>query len=289
MRRRAFLRNGGFAALGVAFGASPSSAQGLSGTCLILDFDGEPESYRLLRAGTPVPVQVLGELYGGDRLQVLSPAGKLVFRDGGRRLRTIRRADGVVEVRPGPSPKTRAGNVIKLLQEKLARQRALPRRPYGTRAPWDQSASLAWPFADLASGSATIEIGAKELAFAWLGGVPPFRIVLHGPSGEIVVDEADVETLQLGLKDARLIRHGPYQLIVSDAHGRAVSGAFNGIDAQQTTRGLQFTAADAIESAAALLVRDSSRTFQAYTTLAAYRRESQGADDFMEVLASGGA
>ncbi len=246
---------------------------------MILSFTGRAEEYRLFRHGAVLRVMVLEDLNASDQLTVLSAGGCLKFRLSNKEIKTIRPSDGTVVVPISSALPTQWANAWSIVKSAVGMQRDNAGHVFGARG----SERLSWPFTDLAEYRAAIPYGNRPLSFAWIGGQPPFRVIVHQPDGGVFVDEAELYARQLDLKPRDIVP-GSYTVYVIDHGGHSIDGGFSALSTfnWQPTR----DAATAIQLAADMLAAEPGLSFSAFQFLVPYRGQDESATDFLMVLAN---
>jgi hypothetical protein len=100
-----------------------------------------------------------------------------------------------------------------------------------SRSPDD--ATLALAINGLKSGYARVGDGERHFGICWQGGAGPFAVVLHGPDGRVLVQEAGIEASsnELFKMSAPVsFAEGVYTVIVTDGVGTNATGTFQVIN-----------------------------------------------------------
>jgi hypothetical protein len=256
---------------------TPAAAQGeckLVTAGIVLDFAGAPDGYRLQRGGRDIAFGTYAELRPGDRVRVVSRGGSMAVARGDDTVTRFGYEDGTICIAPGRVPSW-AGNVWQMFGDLIRRRRS------GEGSLVTRGRELALLPPDLARGSARVTVGLRPFAVAWYGGVAPFAVTVSGPSG-IIVSEAGLDAQVLRLQDPRNLMAGTYTVTVRDAVGANVSGAFTAI--REGSVVVAGTAEAAILAAGAKLGKGQDRRFDAFISLAPYRKQNESAAAIAEVL-----
>lgn len=246
---------------------------------LIVNFLGRTDGYELLRGGRRITLAFFSELQGGDVLRVVARAGRLVVEEPSGSTFAVSAADGRLCVRRSSRPSKR-DNFLRSIGELLTRRRDEPADDLVSRG----GDPLQLAPADLAAGTALVTASVRTLAFAWNGGRAPFQVRMIAPDGAVLVAEHGIGKRLLRLSKPQSIAPGRYRVIVSDANGVEVSGAFRSI-ADGSSIASSESPDSAIARSAKLLAEGENRSFDAFLVLSRYRGDSGTPAELMDVLA----
>ena len=237
----------------------------------IIDFQGGPGQYRLLRRGQQVPIGRFMDLLDGDSLQVLQPAGQLSVQLADRSLWRMGRGHGrrcVQRPAAGMLP-----NILRRFGELISTTLSLPWTGIGRG---DDDEPFAFGLPDLAAGTAVISAGERRLALFWHGGAPPFSVLVRDDRGTALVREGEnvpIYPRLLRLRP-RQVAPGEYYVEVRDRNGDVIRGSF----LARADDPALLNAGDpdsAVLAAGRLYVIGPNRSFDAFGLLSPYYDEEE--------------
>lgn len=191
----------------------------------IVDFDGKPEHYQVLRDGHPLPIQKPLDLVDGDEITVLQDARRifLVLYNGDGLLVELTKPKGRFVVQAGQLPNVSV-NIMRWLwgwlatahEEHEASTVSMHVRGAGGNA------LLSLPL--LSEWAGHLVAGTRPLALAWQGGQAPYRVRVRQADAVVpvlamdLVPESRVRTAPI------VLQPGTYVVEIQDSKGSQIGG-----------------------------------------------------------------
>jgi|GEM_PF-5440007 len=167
---------------------------------------------------------VLGLLNSGERLRVVEPGATVYVQYfDGSTVEVSYDTEHLAEHR-AKSPAL-LQNIQSVVGDKLAADSGQRTKYLVTRG---QLEPLRFATHDLTCGTAQVSEGDRSLLIRWVGGRPPFRVVLREEGGGSIV-ESQSEIDAALMPPARLESERRYELLVIDSSGESVSGTFRAV------------------------------------------------------------
>lgn len=244
----------------------------------VVKLSHQTAKYQVLRDKHALPITYNMSLRNGDVVVVIDAAAVMGLRYVDSRTVDVTKASSPYIVLSKATKPEVTSNFLMTLWQNVTKAQNAGFRSTSTRdvdpgavsAGLDRQAlSLGIP--GLADASAQIAAGDRHLLLRWSGGRAPYRVVVRGGEGKVLVDEANIPTRVLAIGSHTVhFAPGAYRFEVTDGAGASVQGGFSAIEGLRVpTPDAGGDAVDAATQTAALLAAgdDPSRYYEAYLQL----------------------